>query len=128
LIRLGERGARLQIHDFSDIGPGEDVMATLYALREAQGQQESSQIRKPYVGIRCAFQDLQQLSCYHLRKQASRMERHSLRERMRRTMASLRLLKREKPDPPDDPYAMVTAPKKPRPPHRSAAVADEPER
>ena len=44
-------------------------------------------------------------------------------------MASLkRFLKRERPDPPDDPYAMVTAPKKPRPPHRSAAVADEPER
>jgi hypothetical protein len=57
------------------------------------------------------------------------MERHSLRERMRHTMASLkRLLKREEPEPPDDPYAMVTAPKKPRPPHRSAAVADEPER
>ncbi|MGA9623357.1 MAG: hypothetical protein WBQ65_02720 [Bryobacteraceae bacterium] len=104
-------------------------MATLYALREAQGQQESSQIRKPYVGIRCAFQDSQQLSCYHLRKQASHMERHSLRERMRHTMASLkRLLKREEPEPPDDPYAMVTAPKKPRLPHRSAAVADEPER
>jgi len=57
------------------------------------------------------------------------MERRSLRERMRRTMASLkRLLKRERPDPPDDPHAMVTAPKKPRPPHRSTAVADEPER
>ena len=57
------------------------------------------------------------------------MERRSLRERMHRTMASLRrLLKREGPEPPDDPYAMVTAPKKPRLPHRSAAVADEPER
>ena len=57
------------------------------------------------------------------------MERRSWRERMRRTMASLkRLLKRERPEPPDDPYAMVAAPKKPRPPHRSAAVADEPER
>ena len=57
------------------------------------------------------------------------MERRSLRERMRRTMASLkRLLKREGPEQPDDPYAMVTAPRKPRPPHRSAAVADEPER
>jgi hypothetical protein len=46
-------------------------------------------------------------------------------------MASLRrLLKREGPDSPDpdDPYAMVTAPRKPRPPHRSAAVADEPDR
>jgi hypothetical protein len=57
------------------------------------------------------------------------MERRSWRERMRRTMAALkRFLKRERPEPPDDPYAMVTAPKKPRPPHRSAAVADEPER
>ena len=57
------------------------------------------------------------------------MERRSWRERLRWTMASLkRLLKREGPESPDDPYAMVTAPKKPRPPHRSAAVADEPER
>jgi hypothetical protein len=57
------------------------------------------------------------------------MEHRSLRERMRHIMASLkRFLKREKPDSPDDPYAMVTAPKKPRPPHRSAALADEPER
>jgi hypothetical protein len=56
----------LQIHDFSHIGPGEDVMATLDALREAQGQQQSSQIRKPYVGIRCAFQDLQQYCPSHL--------------------------------------------------------------
>ena len=57
------------------------------------------------------------------------MERRSLRERMRHTMASLkRFLKREGPNLPDDPYAMVTAPKKPRPPHRSVGVADEPER
>ena len=48
---------------------------------------------------------------------------------MRRILASLkRLLKRNEPDPSDDPYAMVTAPTKPRPPHRSAAVVDEPER
>lgn len=32
------------------------------------------------------------------------------------------------PEGPDDPYALVTAPKKPRPPHRSAAVAEHPER
>jgi hypothetical protein len=32
------------------------------------------------------------------------------------------------PDAPEDPYAYVTAPKKPRPPYRSAAaVADRPE-
>ncbi|MBZ5622457.1 MAG: hypothetical protein LAQ69_27545 [Acidobacteriia bacterium] len=34
-----------------------------------------------------------------------------------------RLLKRE-PESPDDPYAMVGAPKKPRLPHRSAAAAE----
>jgi hypothetical protein len=33
-----------------------------------------------------------------------------------------------KPDRPDDPYSYVTAPRKPRPPHFSAAaVADRPE-
>ncbi|MGA2266946.1 MAG: hypothetical protein ABSH44_00625 [Bryobacteraceae bacterium] len=57
------------------------------------------------------------------------MQRRAWHERIRRTMGALRrFLKRERPDPPDDPYAMVGAPKKPRPPHRSAAVADEPER
>jgi len=34
-----------------------------------------------------------------------------------------RFLKRE-PESPDDPYAYVGAPKKPRPPHRSAAAAE----
>jgi hypothetical protein len=33
-----------------------------------------------------------------------------------------RFLKRE-PDSPDDPYALVGAPKKPRPPRRSAAAS-----
>jgi hypothetical protein len=37
-----------------------------------------------------------------------------------------RLLKRE-PEPPEDPYAYVGAPKKPRPPLRSASAAVEPE-
>jgi len=37
-------------------------------------------------------------------------------------------LLRGKPEPPADPYAYVTAPKKPRPPYRSAAaVAELPE-
>jgi hypothetical protein len=31
---------------------------------------------------------------------------------------------RREPDLPDDPYAMVRAPKKPRPPQRSAAAAE----
>ena len=40
-----------------------------------------------------------------------------------------RLLKREKrePEPPGYPYALVGAPKKPRPPLRNASVAVEPE-
>ncbi|MGC9995323.1 MAG: hypothetical protein ABSE79_08365 [Terriglobia bacterium] len=39
-----------------------------------------------------------------------------------------RLFKREPRLPEEDPYAYVTAPKKPRPPYRSAAaVADRPE-
>ena len=39
-----------------------------------------------------------------------------------------RLFKKEPRLPEEDPYAYVTAPKKPRPPYRSAAaVADEPE-
>jgi len=39
-----------------------------------------------------------------------------------------RLFKCEQRSPEDDPYAYVTAPKKPRPPYRSAAaVADPPE-
>jgi hypothetical protein len=39
-----------------------------------------------------------------------------------------RLLRREQPGIPGDPYAYVTAPKKPRRPQRGAAVAEEPER
>jgi hypothetical protein len=39
-----------------------------------------------------------------------------------------RIFKKESPEPPDDPFAYVTAPKKPKPPHRSsAAVAEDPE-
>jgi len=41
---------------------------------------------------------------------------------------AVRLFKREPRLPEEDPYAYVTAPKKPRPPYRSAAaVADRPE-
>jgi hypothetical protein len=35
-----------------------------------------------------------------------------------------RLFQRHDPEPPEDPYAYVGAPKKPRPPSRSAAVAE----
>ena len=38
-----------------------------------------------------------------------------------------RIFEREEPGWPEDPYAYVTAPKKPRLPQRSAAVAEEPE-
>jgi hypothetical protein len=41
--------------------------------------------------------------------------------------AILRLFGKDRPLP-EDPYAYVTAPKKPRLPGRGAAVADEPER
>ncbi len=49
--------------------------------------------------------------------------------RMKRFVKALKkLLGRGKPEWPEDPYARVTAPKKPRPPYRSAAaVADPPE-
>ncbi len=36
----------------------------------------------------------------------------------------LKRLFRREPQPPEDPYAIVGAPKKPRPPHRSAAAAE----
>jgi len=35
-----------------------------------------------------------------------------------------RILRFFKKEPPEDPYAYVGAPKKPRPPHRSAAAAE----
>ncbi len=48
---------------------------------------------------------------------------HGLLYRLRQGIR--RLLKRE---PPEDPHAYVGAPKKPRPPLRSAAAAVDPER
>ena len=44
------------------------------------------------------------------------------------SLALLRRMKRlipGKPEPPEDPYSYVTAPKKPRPPHLSAAAVAE---
>jgi hypothetical protein len=38
-----------------------------------------------------------------------------------------RMFHRREPESPDDPYAMVTAPVKPRPPHRNAAASVDPE-
>lgn len=40
----------------------------------------------------------------------------------------LRWFGRPQPEAPEDPYAMVGAPKKPRPPLRGSRVAEEPER
>src|SRR5882762_4966638 len=48
--------------------------------------------------------------------------------RIRAILNSIRRFFKREPDVPEDPYAYVTAPKKPRPPYRSAAaVADKPE-
>ena len=51
-----------------------------------------------------------------------------LRKLLRRLTGWLRTSARKEPEPPVDPYAYVTAPKKPRPSGRSgAAVAELPE-
>jgi len=39
-----------------------------------------------------------------------------------------RWFQKESPEHPDDPYALVGAPKKPRPPLRSSAAVAEPEK
>jgi hypothetical protein len=48
------------------------------------------------------------------------------RRRLREMLDRVRRLFRREPEPgsPEDPYAMVGAPKKPRPPYRSAAAAE----
>ncbi len=47
---------------------------------------------------------------------------------LRGWLRSIKRFFKRKPDAPEDPYAYVTAPKKPRPPYRNAtAVADRPE-
>lgn len=53
---------------------------------------------------------------------------HSENRRLREWFKSIKRFFSRKPDLPEDPYAYVTAPKRPRPPYRSAAaVADRPE-
>jgi hypothetical protein len=48
--------------------------------------------------------------------------------KLRKALDRVRHLFRKRMPPEADPYSYVTAPKKPRPPHRSAAaVADPPE-
>jgi hypothetical protein len=54
--------------------------------------------------------------------------RHSSFTRVRDLLDRIKRLFRRRPDAADDPYAYVTAPRKPRNPSRSAAaVADEPD-
>ena len=55
-------------------------------------------------------------------------DRSRLRELLRRLIGWLRRSARKEHEPPVDPFAYVTAPKKPRPSNRSgAAVAELPE-
>jgi hypothetical protein len=51
------------------------------------------------------------------------MRRRNLHRRVRDAMERIKRLFRREPESPDDPYAFVGAPKKPRPPHRSASAA-----
>ena len=51
-------------------------------------------------------------------------KRGSAQHRLRELAARLKRLFRKEPEPPEDPHAYVGAPKKPRPPHRSAAAAE----
>jgi hypothetical protein len=61
----------------------------------------------------------------------NRSKEHHMRSensRFRQWLAAVKRFFKRKPDVPEDPYAYVTAPKKPKPPSRSAAaVADRPE-
>jgi len=50
------------------------------------------------------------------------MIRRNLHRRVRDAMDRIKRLFRREPESPDDPYALVGAPKKPRPPHRSASA------
>jgi hypothetical protein len=56
------------------------------------------------------------------------MMRRSENSRIREWLNRVKRFLKRKPDAPEDPYAYVTAPEKPKPPYRSAAaVADRPE-
>jgi len=56
------------------------------------------------------------------------MMRHSENRRIRDWLNRVKRFFKPEPEAPEDPYAYVTAPKKPGPPYRSAAaVADPPE-
>jgi hypothetical protein len=51
------------------------------------------------------------------------MTQRSLHRRVRDAMARVKRFFKREPESPDDPYALVGAPKKPRPPHRNASAA-----
>ncbi|HYL36546.1 MAG TPA: hypothetical protein VEV17_11590 [Bryobacteraceae bacterium] len=57
-----------------------------------------------------------------MKKDGRSVSRRMLLERVKR------MFQHERPEPPDDPYALVGAPKKPRPPTRSSSVAELPPR
>jgi hypothetical protein len=52
------------------------------------------------------------------------MKRSSLRSRAEQALARIRKIFRRIAEPPEDPYAYVGAPKKPRTPRRSTAAAE----
>jgi hypothetical protein len=52
------------------------------------------------------------------------MRRPSAHNRIHRVMERIKRMFKRAPEPPEDPYAYVGAPKKPRPPHRSGAQAE----
>ncbi len=56
------------------------------------------------------------------------LDRFKIRRAIQRVLSWIRRASRKEPDQPQDPYAYVMAPKKPRPSNRSAAaVAELPE-
>jgi hypothetical protein len=61
---------------------------------------------------------------YHDVKEGHSMRQYSEPGRLRRFLQRIkRYLTKPEPELPEDPYAYVGAPKKPRPPHRSSASA-----
>jgi hypothetical protein len=52
------------------------------------------------------------------------VKRTSKGQRIRTWLEKVKRFFKREPESPDDPYAMVGAPKKPRLPHRSAAAAE----
>ena len=52
------------------------------------------------------------------------MRQKTVRDRLDQVVRRVRRFFKREPEPPEDPYAMVGAPRKPRLPHRSAAAAE----